>query len=114
MTVSRANFAHNQQLSTTATNIISPVPTGVISTPWTLSFTNTSTTTARLVSVYIVEDGGTADTGTSIASKSIQPGKAWVCTQALNENFTAGMSLKADQDVGTDVNVNCSGVNEST
>ena len=109
----KVNYAHNQQLSTTATDIISSVPSGTISTPSVISFYNTNSTTRRFVTVYIVESGGAADTGTIKVSESIPPGGVWYPFQVINENFTVGMKLMADQDVGTDVNVNCSGLDDN-
>lgn len=109
---SKANYAHNQQLSTTASDVISAVPAGTISTPSVLTFTNTATI-RRFVTVYIVETGGAADTGTTKVSLSIPAGGIWYVFEVINENFTAGMKLMAKQDVGTDVNVNCSGLDDN-
>ena len=109
----KVNYAHNQQLSTTASDIIAAVPSGTISTPSVLSFYNTNASARRFVTVYIVEDGGDADTGTIKDSESIPAGGIWYPFAIINENFTAGMRLMADQDSGTDVNVNCSGLDDS-
>lgn len=102
------NFTHNNQLSSTAEDIISAVPSNTKQIVRKLSFRNTGATT-RTVTVYVVESSGTADTGTELAVKAILGGKEWNCIQVQGETFTEGMTLQAKQDAGTDVNVNASG-----
>ena len=103
------NYTHNNQLSTSAENIIAAVASNTKEIVRKLSFTNTNTTTVRTVTVYIVETSGTADTGTTLKVKAISPNKTWNCIEAQGETLTTGMSLQAKQDTGTDVNANCSG-----
>ena len=102
------NFTHNNQLSTTAEAVVSTVAANTKQVVRKLSFRNTGTTT-RTVTVYVVESGGVADTGTEVAEKAIIGGKEWNCILVQGEVLTSGMSLQAKQDAGTDVNVNCSG-----
>lgn len=103
------NYSHNKQLATSAVTLITAVSTGVKSSPSKLSFYNSNTTTARLVTVYVVEASGTADTGTTLAVKSIAPLKTWNVAEIQGEVFIEGMTLQAKQDVGVEVNANCSG-----
>jgi len=109
MSRTERNYAHNTQLSATATDIVSSVPQGVVSVVSKLSFYNSSTTTNREVILYAVESGGTAGTGNILARRSIPPQQPWNVMEAITERLTAGMKLQAVQDAGTDVNVNCSG-----
>jgi len=103
------NYAHNKQLSTVITDIISLVQTGVVANPSKLSFYNSSSTSARIVTVYVIESGGSADTGTILASKTIAPGKTWNVIEIQGESIEAGMKVQAGQSAGTDINANCSG-----
>lgn len=103
------NFTHNNQLSSAAESIIAAVPANTKQIVRKLSFRNTGTTT-RTVTVYVVESGGTADTGTELQAKGIVGGKEWNCILIQGEVLTEGMTLQAKQDAGTDVNVNCSGI----
>lgn len=105
------NFSSNTQLSTSAAAIIEEVATGVKANPSKLSFYNSNTTTARLVTVYVVESSGSADTGNTLVTKSIAPLKTWNVAEIQGEVFSEGMTLQAKQDAGTDVNANCSGSN---
>ena len=103
------NYAHDTQLSSSAVTLIDAVTTGIKANPSKLSFYNSSTTVARLVTVYVVEDSGTADTGNTLAVKSVAPLKTWNVVEIQGEVFSEGMTLQATQDSGTDVNANCSG-----
>lgn len=102
------NFSSNNQLSSSAEAILSAVPANTKDVVRTLTFRNTGTST-RTVTVYAVESGGTADTGTEIAEKAIVGGKEWNVVIAQGKVFTDGMTLQAKQDAGTDVNANCDG-----
>ena len=103
-----ANFSHNNQLSSAAEDLISAVQASEKQIIRKLSFRNTGTTT-RTVTVYIVESGGTADTGTELDVKGIPGGGVWNVLVAQGEVLTSGMTLQAKQDTGTDINSNCSG-----
>jgi len=109
MSRSPENFKHNTQLAVSAVDVVSAVADNTKMVIRKLSFYNSNTTTDRSVTVYVVETSGSADTGTTAVSKSISPLKTWNVIEVQGEVLSAGMSLKADQDVGTDVNVNCSG-----
>lgn len=113
MSRTEKNYAHNTQLSTSATDIVGAVPTAVVSVVSKLSFYNSSTTNNRQVTVYAVESGGTAGTGNILAKRSISPGQTWNVVEAITERLSAGMKLQAVQDAGTDVNANCSGADFS-
>ncbi|MEE9304393.1 MAG: hypothetical protein V3U84_11520 [Thiotrichaceae bacterium] len=103
------NYAHNTQLATSAVDVVPTVASNTSAVVRKLSFYNSSTTTNRTVTVYVVESGGTADTGTTLAVKAIPPLKTWNVIEIQAEIIETGMKVQADQDVGTDVNVNCSG-----
>jgi len=102
------NYAHDTQLSTAALTIIGPTVAGTKDIVRKLSFYNTGTT-ARTVTVYVVETGGTAGTANTLMTKGIAGGEAWNCIEIQAEVFLPGMSLQLAQDTGTDVNTNCSG-----
>ncbi len=102
------NFSNNNQLSSSAEDLISAVPAKTKQIVRKLSFRNTGTT-SRTVTVYVVESAGSADTGTELAEKAIPGGKEWNVLLVQGEVFTEGMTLQAKQDTGTDVNANCSG-----
>ncbi|MBL4651266.1 MAG: hypothetical protein JKY53_00165 [Flavobacteriales bacterium] len=76
-----------------------------------MSFYNSNTTTNRIVTVYVVETSGTADTGNTLVVKSIPPEKTWNVIEIQGEVLTTGMTVQAKQDTGTDVNANVSGAN---
>lgn len=102
------NFKHNAQLSTSKANIIDAVASNTEAIVRKLSFYN-SGSSARTVTVHVVEVSGTAGTGNTIAIKTIPAGKPWNVIEIQGEILTTGMTLQASQDAGTDVNVNCSG-----
>lgn len=112
MSATKTNFAHNLQLATSAVTIIPAVSTGVQVSVSACSFYN-SGSSSRTVSVFVVESGGTASTANLIAVKNIQPSKTWICVEVLRQVFASGMSLRASQDAGTDINVNASGITNS-
>lgn len=103
------NFTHNNQLSTAAESLYTPSSTSESATIRKLSFYNSNATTNRTVTVYVVEASGAADTGTTLAVRTIPPLKTWNCVEAQGEVISGAMSLQAKQDAGTDVNVNSSG-----
>lgn len=103
------NFSHNNQLSTTAETLYTPSSTSESATIRKLSFYNSSSTTNRTVTVYVVEASGSADTGTTLAKRTIPPLRSWNCVEIQGEVISGTMSLQADQDSGTDINSNCSG-----
>lgn len=103
------NYAIDTQLSTSATDIVPAVVGNTQANIRKLSFYNSSTTTVRTVTVYVVESGGTADIGNTIKVRSINPGKTWNCLEVQGEVLEEGMKIQAAQDAGTDVNANCSG-----
>ena len=108
MATTPKNYAHNLQLSTTAVIIVPVVPTNTNSVVIKLSFYNSGSSN-RTVTVHVVESGGVADTGNTEVKKAIAPGETWNVTSIRNEVLSTGMSLRATQDAGTDVNANCSG-----
>ena len=112
MSATKTNFAHNLQLAVSAVTIIPAVSTGVQASVSACSFYN-SGSSARTVSVFVVESGGSAAASNAIAVKTIQPGKSWICVEVLRQVFASGMSLRASQDAGADINVNASGVYNS-
>lgn len=103
------NFSHNNQLSSTAETLYTPSSASESGTIRKLSFYNSSTTTNRTVTVYVVEASGSADAGTTLAKKTIPPLKTWNCLEIQGEVISGTMKLMADQNSGTDVNSNCSG-----
>lgn len=103
------NYKHNTQLSTSAVIVIDPVPNGVVSVITQLLFTNTSTST-RTVTVHTVEASGSVAPTNKSVSRAVAPGTSWAPFEMVNTRLSAGMSLQALQDVGTDVNVLCSGI----
>jgi hypothetical protein len=107
------NYVKNTQLSTTPVDIVPAVASGVQSVVSKLSFYNTSATETRQVTVYVVENGGTADTGNTLVVRAVGPGKSWNNVEILREVFVNGMKAQASVDAGSDVNVNCSGDNFS-
>ena len=108
MAISLRNFSHNEQLSSTVGVLVPVVPNNTKSVVRKLSFYN-SGAVEREITLYVVESGGVADTGTTIVVKSITPGTTWNVAEVRNEVLETGMSLQAKQDAGTDVNANCSG-----
>lgn len=104
-----SNFSHNNQLQTSAVTIIEAVAASTKQVVRKLSFRNTGAST-RQVTVYVVQSGGSAAINNELQVKSIPSGKEWSCTLVQAEVFETGMLLQAKQDVGADVNVNCSGV----
>lgn len=106
------NFSHNNQLATSPVTIIEAVPANIRQVVRKLSFRNTGSST-RVVSVFVVQPGGSAATSNELQVKGIPAGKEWSCILIQAEVFTEGMSLQASQDSGTDVNINCSGVTVS-
>ena len=109
------NYAINTQLSTPGSEvlIVPIVDPGVTSTIRKLSFINTSTTSKRLVVVHAVEASGSPSTSNEIARRSITPQKTWGVIEGQGETLEAGASIQASQDVGADVNANCSGADVS-
>lgn len=105
------NYSHNRQLNTVATDVVEAVEINTVANIRKLSFYNSNTTTNRTVTVYVVESSGTADTGNTLTVRTIPPLKTWNCLEIQGENIESGMKAQAKQDIGTDVNVNCSGVN---
>lgn len=104
-----SNFSHSNQLAVTAVTIIDAVPDNTKQVVRKLSFRNTGSA-SRTVTVYVVQVSGAPAVGNELQAKAIPPGKEWNCTLVQAEVFEPGMTLQAKQDVGTDVNVNCSGV----
>jgi hypothetical protein len=102
------NYAIDSQLSSSASDIVPVVLAGVQAVVRKLSFYN-SGATARAVTVYIVASAGTADTGTTLVVKTIQPSKTWNVAEIQGEVLEIGQKVQASQDTGTDVNANCSG-----
>ena len=102
------NFKHNTQLTTSAVSVVDPIGTSAEAIIRKLSFYN-SGSSLRTVTVYVVEASGTADTGNTLAVKSIPAGTTWNCIEIQGEIIASGMSISAKQDAGADINVNCSG-----
>lgn len=109
MATNPRNYASDTQLGTSVVDIISQVAAATNANPSKLSFYNSNTTTARTVTVHVVESGGTADTGNTLVQKSIPPLKTWNVVEIQGEVLAAGMKLQASQGVGEDVNANCAG-----
>ena len=103
------NFSLNNQLTTAAENLSGTVVTATQSVIRKLSFFNSNLTDTRTVTVYMVESGGTADTGNTIKVKSIPPQQSWNCLEVQGEVLETGMTVQASQDAGADVNTNMSG-----
>lgn len=103
------NFSLNNQLSTTAEILHTPSASGESAIIRKLSFYNSNTTTARQVTVYIVQTSGSAATTNTMAVKTIPPLKTWNCLEAQGEVLEFGVSLQVDVDAGTDVNANMAG-----
>jgi hypothetical protein len=108
MPVSPRNYSHNSTVNTTATVLVPAVTSNTKSVVRKLSLNNTSSSN-RLVTLYVVQSGGVIGTANKLASKSIAPGTTWNVQEVLNEVFETGMSLQATVDAGADVNSNCSG-----
>ena len=108
MPISLRNYAHNTQLSSTATVLITVVPSNTKAVVKKLSFYNSGTTN-RLVKIYVVPISGSIAITNLEVEKSIAPQKTWDVIAILNEVFETGMTLQATVDSGTDVNANCSG-----
>ena len=108
MAVTLRNYAHNRQLSTSATILVSAVAINTSAVIKKLSFYN-SGSVVRTVTVYAVEASGTADAGNTEAKKAILPGDTWNVSTIQNEVLQTNMTLQASVDAGTDVNANCSG-----
>ena len=102
------NYAHNTQLSTSSTVLVPAVVQNTSAVIRKLSFYNSGTVN-RSVTVYVVEASGVADSGNTEVVKSIPPGKTWNVIEIQGEILETGMSVQAKQDVGADVNANCSG-----
>ena len=103
------NFRNTHQLSSAATDVVEDVLANTWAIVRKLSFRNTGMAT-RKVTVYVLANGGASGGTNELAVKSIPPGTQWNVIEAQGEVLTAGMSMQAKQDAGTDVNVNCSGV----
>lgn len=107
------SYAAGLQLSASGVIIIPVVLTGFTSVLSSLIFTNSSTTTSRLVTVYVIPSGGTLGTTNYTIRKRIEPLGVWDAATLLDTVYEVGMSLEATQDAGTDVNVSCSGADIS-
>jgi hypothetical protein len=104
------NFKNTTQLSSTAVAIVDDVVENTTAVVRTLSFRNTGLS-SRAVTVYVIASGGASGTTNELAVKSIPAGKEWNVILAQGVVLETGMSLRAKQDAGTDVNANCSGTN---
>ncbi len=102
------NYAHNTQLSSTATALVPVVVQNTSAVVRKLSFYN-SGTSSRVVTVYVVEPSGSASTSNTEVVKTIPPKKTWNVIEIQGEILETGMSVQAIQDAGADVNANCSG-----
>lgn len=102
------NYAHNTQLSSTATVLVPVVAQNTSAVVRKLSFFNSGTVN-RTVTVYVVEASGVAATKNTEVVKTIPPGKTWNVIEIQGEILETGMSVQAIQDAGADVNANCSG-----
>lgn len=102
------NYAHNTQLSSTATVLVPVVVQNTSAVVRKLSFFNSGATN-RTVTVYVVEASGVAATSNTEVVKTIPPGKTWNVIEIQGEILETGMSVQAIQDAGTDINANCSG-----
>jgi hypothetical protein len=105
-----SNFTNTTQLSSSASDVVGVVPTSTKSVIRKASFYNSGSSN-RAVTIYVIASGGTAGTTNILVKKSIAPGKTWNCIELQGEVLEVGMKVQAIQDAGTDVNVNCSGVN---
>ena len=89
-------------LTTTATTIINSDKTEAIF-PGNLVFTNSSTSTARTVTVWRLRSSTSAGSTNYLVKKKIQPEKTWICKEALGQAIKNGSRIQASQDVGSDV-----------
>ena len=96
------------QLTTSATTLF----TSAASTDTIIrrvTFYNTHTAPVE-VTVYKVRSGASAgDAGTTVAKRSVQSGKSWVCLEIEGHVFQASGSLQALADVTNVVDYNVSG-----
>jgi len=104
-----SNFSVNNQLSTAAEALNETISSSSQAVIRKLSFYNSNSTTAREVTVNVVEAGGTADDGNTLVVKTIPPLKSWNCLEIQGEVLEVGMTVQASQDAGADVNSNMSG-----
>ncbi len=112
MPTTLAQFTIDTTLSSTPASIIT-TSTNENKFIGMMVFTNSSTTTNREVTVWRL-GSATSQTATNyLVKKSILPTKTWICDELLGQNISNGSKIQADQDVGTDVNVNASGVTET-
>jgi len=102
------NFTNTNQLSSSAEDIVAAIATNTKAVVRKLSFRNTGSST-RTVTVYVIASGGSAGTTNELAVKAIPAGKEWNVILIQGEILEVGMKVQAKQDVGTDVNSNCSG-----
>jgi len=102
------NFSANNQLSTTAESLNAAILASSQAVIRKLSFYNSSIL-SRIITVHVVESGGTADTGNTLVVKTVPPLKTWNCLEIQGEVLEVGMTIQASQDVGTDINSNMSG-----
>ena len=99
-------------LSTTPVAIIASGATESVF-PGAITFTNSSTTTARTVTVWRNKSGVSQTATNWIEKKLIQPQKTWIPKGVLGQAIVGGSAIWASQDVGADVNVNAGGTGES-
>lgn len=102
------NYAHNIQLSSSNTVIVSAPAASTQSIIRKLSFYNGGSSN-RTITVYVVESSGSPATGNIEIVRAISPGTTWNVEEIQGEVIDTGMTLQAVQDSGSDVNVNCSG-----
>lgn len=108
MPISLRNYASGTQLTTTATVLITAVPSNTKAVVKKLSFYNSGTVN-RLVKLYVVPSSGSISVNNLEVEKSIAPKQTWDVITILNEVLETGMTLQATVDGGIDVNANCSG-----
>ncbi len=103
------SFTHNTQLSTSGQNIVDNITVGQQGVVASLVLRNTNTTTTRAITLHVVENGGTHDTGNEIRKFSILPDKSMIVDDVVNLVLEEGMTLVGVVDAGADVNTVCSG-----
>ena len=111
MTATLASFSIENTLSTTAEALVTAA-SGEKRFVGKATFTNTNTTTARVVTIWRLASGGSPISTNYLRKKTIQPEKTWDCTELVRHVVQNGGTIQANQDAGTDVYADLSGVLE--
>lgn len=68
-----------------------------------LRFRNSNTTTARTVKAYLIADGGSVAEATLLFEETIPPKGVLLYEPKIPDKYKDSATIKASQDVGTDV-----------